>query len=41
MLADLLLTLAKHEKGIELKRIFLAENENFEPYSAFQRIDRK
>ena len=26
---------------MELKRQYLATNENFEPYSAFQRLDRK
>ena len=40
MLADLLVTIAKYEQKIELKRQYLATNENFEPYSAFQRLDR-
>jgi Ca2+-binding EF-hand superfamily protein len=40
LLADLLLTIANFEQEIELKRQFLAMNENFEPYSAFQRLDR-
>ena len=38
--AELLLTTARYEQKIELKRQYLAQNENFEPYSAFQRIDR-
>ena len=40
LLADLLVTIAKYEQKIELKRQYLATNENFEPYSAFQRLDR-
>ncbi len=40
LLADLLLTIANYEQQIELKRQYLAMNENFEPYSAFQRLDR-
>jgi hypothetical protein len=35
LLADLLLTVAALEQTIEMKRQFLAMNENFEPYSAF------
>lgn len=35
LLANLLLTVAAFEQEIELKRQFLAMNENFEPYSAF------
>ena len=35
LLADLLVTIAKYEQKIELKRQYLATNENFEPYSAF------
>ena len=35
LLADLLVTVAKYEQKIELKRQYLATNENFEPYSAF------
>ena len=41
VLADLLLTIAQFEQQIELKRQYLAMNENFEPYSAFQRLDRQ
>ena len=33
--------MAKYEQKIEIKRQYLATNENFEPYSAFQRLDRK
>ena len=40
LLADLLVTMAKFEQKIELKRQYLATNENFEPYGAFQRLDR-
>ena len=40
LLADLLVTMSKYEQKIELKRQYLATNENFEPYSAFQRLDR-
>ena len=40
LLANLLLTMSKFEQSIELKRQYLAQNENFEPYSAFQRLDR-
>ena len=40
LLADLLMTIMKFEHKIELKRQFLATNENFEPYSAFMRLDR-
>ena len=40
LLADLLITMAKFEQKIELKRQYLATNENFEPYGAFQRLDR-
>lgn len=32
LLGDLLYTLAKSEQLIEMKRQFLATNENFEPY---------
>ena len=35
MLADLLLTVSQFEQTIELKRQYLAMNENFEPYGAF------
>ena len=41
LLADLLLTMSAFEQQIELKRQYLAMNENFEPYSAFQRLDRQ
>ena len=41
LLADLLLLIASYEQKIEVKRQYLATNENFEPYSAFQRIDRR
>ena len=34
-LADLLVLMSKYEQKIELKRQYLATNENFEPYSAF------
>ena len=40
LLCDLLLTMSKFEQKIEVKRQYLATNENFEPYSAFQRLDR-
>ena len=36
----LLFTIAKLEQQLELHRQFLAHNENVEPYSLFQRIDR-
>ena len=39
-LKKLLFTIAKLEQQIELQRQFLASNENVEPYSLFQRIDR-
>ena len=32
LLADLLHILGKYEQSIEMKRQFLATNENFEPY---------
>src|SRR6056300_1161139 len=32
--------MSRYEQQIELKRQFLAQNENFEPYQAFQRLDR-
>ena len=32
--------IGKQEQEIELKRQFLAANENFEPYTVFQRMDR-
>lgn len=35
LLADLLLTVSHFEQAIELKRQYLAMNENFEPYGAF------
>ena len=41
MLADLLLTVSQFEQTIGLKRQYLAMNENFEPYGAFQRLDRQ
>lgn len=41
LLADLLVTMSKYEQKIEVKRQYLATNENFEPYGAFQRLDRK
>ena len=41
LLADLLITIAKYERKIELKRQYLATNENYEPFGAFQRLDRK
>lgn len=40
LMADLLYALAKFEQRIELKRQYLATNENFEPYMAFMRLDR-
>ena len=40
-LADLLIAIGEYEKTLEVKRQYLAINENFEPYSAFCRIDRK
>ena len=40
LLGELLFTLAKTEQSIELKRQYLATNENFEPYQAFMRLDR-
>ena len=40
ILGDLLFSLGQHEQKIELQRQCLALNENFEPYSAFQRLDR-
>jgi Ca2+-binding EF-hand superfamily protein len=40
VLNKLLKTLAKKELQIELQRQYLASNENMEPYSVFQRIDR-
>lgn len=40
LLGELLFTLAKIEQRIELKRQYLATNENFEPYMAFMRLDR-
>ena len=40
LLKKLLLAIARHENEIELKRQYLASNENMEPYQAFQRIDR-
>jgi len=36
----LLLALAKFERNIELMRQKLAKEYNFEPFAAFQRIDR-
>lgn len=39
-MSDLLYALAKYEQRIEMKRQFLATNENFEPYQAFMRLDR-
>ena len=40
LLKKLLFTLAKQEQSLELGRQFLASNDNTEPYSLFQRIDR-
>jgi hypothetical protein len=40
ILGELFHTLAKYEHQIELKRQYLATNENFEPYQAFMRLDR-
>ena len=39
-LKKLLALTAKSESDIEMQRQFLAKNENMEPYSVFQRIDR-
>ena len=35
LVKKLLLAIAKHEGDIELKRQYLASNENMEPYQAF------
>ena len=40
LLKKLLLKIARRELDIELKRQFLASNEQMEPYSMFLRIDR-
>ena len=40
ILVKLLKTLGKRELTIEMHRQFLAHNENMEPYSVFQRLDR-
>lgn len=40
LVCDFLLTVARSEKKIELLREKLCENEDFEPYAAFRRIDR-
>ena len=40
ILRKLLFKLAKCEQELELQRQFLASNENMEPYSVFQRVDR-
>lgn len=40
LLKKLLLKIAKLELDIELKRQYLSSNEQMEPYSLFQRIDR-
>lgn len=37
---NLLLTIAKAERNIEILRQKIARFEDFNPYSAFQRIDR-
>ncbi|CDW77960.1 ef hand family protein [Stylonychia lemnae] len=39
-LKKLLITIAKSEQQLEIQRQLLASNENVEPYSLFQRIDR-
>lgn len=35
-----MLKIARNEQDIELKRQYLASHEHFEPYQAFQRLDR-
>lgn len=40
LVSDFLLTVARTEKKIELLREKLCENEDFEPYASFRRIDR-
>lgn len=39
-LAELLFGVADLERQVELARLSLCENRDFEPYSAFKRIDR-
>jgi len=39
-LKKLLLKISRLEQDIELKRQYLASNENMEPYQVFQRVDR-
>ena len=39
-LRDLLLTISRQEQVVEVLRQFLCANANFEPYSAFCRLDR-
>lgn len=40
-LARLIMAIANEEKKVELARQALAEQHHFEPFAAFQRIDRK
>ena len=40
-LCEFFLAIARNEKKIEVIRQLLAENEDFEPYAVFKRIDRE
>ena len=40
-ICEYFISLARKEKKIEIIRQILAENEDFEPYAAFKRIDRE
>ena len=39
--ARVIMTIAQEEKAIEVVRQVLAEQSQFEPYAAFQRLDRQ
>lgn len=39
-LKDVLLCISKYENQLEVLRLFLCTNVNFEPYASFQRLDR-
>lgn len=41
IICDFLISLARTEKKLEVIRQLLAEENEFEPYAAFRRIDRQ
>jgi len=41
IISKLFSSLAQHEKNIEIYRLVLAENSDFEPYSLFRFLDKE